>query len=354
MGLPNINIEFIAKGATAIVRSGRGVVACIMADATEGGDPFVTYTSVADVDFTKYTENNYEYLQMIFAGAPSKVHVVRVAAETPDYAAALKVLQYLKFNYLTVPDIDNEGVTVVTSWIKEQRDQQKKTFKVVLPTVKADHEGIINFTTGGIVTNFSKRKLTAAQYCPRIAGVFAGLTLDRSATYYNLTDISAADTPDDPDARIDAGELIVVYDGDSYKLGRAVNSLTTFTGDKRSDMSKIKIVEGMDLYKDDIKQTFEDFYVGNYINDYDNKQMFVAAINSYTKQLEGNVLDRSYDNAVAVDVEAQRTYLESGGTDTTSMADIDVAKANTGSHVFINSNVKFVDAMEDMDMRVNM
>ncbi len=354
MGLPNINIEFIAKGATAIVRSGRGVVACIMADATEGGAAFATYTSVADVDFTKYTEQNYTYLQMIFAGAPSKVHVVRVAAKTPDYTAALKVLKDIKFNYLTIPSIDEEGVTVVTAWIKEQRDQYKKTFKAILPNIKADHEGIINFTTGGIVSSFSQQTLTAAQYCPRIAGVLAGLTLDRSATYYKLTDISAADTPDDPDARIDAGELIVVYDGDSYKLGRAVNSLTTFTGDKRADLAKIKIVEGMDLYRDDIRQTFEDRYVGNYINDYDNKQLFVAAVGSYIKQLEGNVLDRSYDNTAVVDVEAQRTYLESSGTDTTNMADIDIAKANTGSRVFVRSNIKFVDAMEDMDMVVDM
>lgn len=65
-------------------------------------------------------------------------------------------------------------------------------------------------------------------------------------------------------------------------------------------------------------------------------------------------MDRSYDNTVSVDIGAQRIYLEGRGTDTTEMDDTAVAQANTGSKVFICSNVKFVDAMEDLDMTVNM
>ena len=40
--------------------------------------------------------------------------------------------------------------------------------------------------------------------------------------------------------------------------------------------------------------------------------------------------------------------------DTTDMDDVAVAKANTGTRVFINSNVKFVNTMEDLNMNVNM
>ena len=64
--------------------------------------------------------------------------------------------------------------------------------------------------------------------------------------------------------------------------------------------------------------------------------------------------DKSYDNVVAIDIDAQRTYLESRGMDTSEMDDIAVAKANTGTKVFIASNVKFVNAMEDLKMNVNM
>ena len=110
----------------------------------------------------------------------------------------------------------------------------------------------------------------------------------------------------------------------------------------------------MDLYADDIRETYEDNYVGKIINDYDGKQMFVAAIGAYHKGLLGNVLDKSFDNTAAIDIDAQRAYLESKGTDTSEMDDIAVAKANTGVKVFITSNIKFVNAMEDLNMNVNM
>ena len=115
-----------------------------------------------------------------------------------------------------------------------------------------------------------------------------------------------------------------------------------FTTEKTEDVRFIKIVEGMDLYMDDIRETYEENYVGKIINDYDGKQMFVAAIGAYHKGLLGNVLDKSFDNVVAIDIDAQRTYLESKGMDTSEMDDIAVAKANTGTQVFIASNVKFV------------
>ncbi|MFR8426898.1 MAG: hypothetical protein ACLVCH_04125 [Roseburia inulinivorans] len=72
------------------------------------------------------------------------------------------------------------------------------------------------------------------------------------------------------------GELIIVFDGKKYKIGRGVNSLVTFTTEKTEDVRFIKIVEGMDLYMDDIRETYEENYVGKIINDYDGKQMFVV------------------------------------------------------------------------------
>lgn len=74
------------------------------------------------------------------------------------------------------------------------------------------------------------------------------VSLARSSTYYVLDDISEAETPDDPDDRINAGELVIVFDGRKYKIGRGVNSLVSFTTEKTEDVRFIKIVEGMDLY----------------------------------------------------------------------------------------------------------
>lgn len=349
MGLPNINIVFKTKGVTAIKRSGRGIVALVIKDNTEGGKPFEVFKSVSDIDFTKFKKRNYEYLKLIYEGAPNKVLVFRQPEEATDYQGILRQLVNLKWNYLTIPQLDSSNMTFISAWIKEQRGKQK-TFKVILPNCVADHEGIINFTTDNIESTLGETNFSTAEYCVRIAGLLAGLSLARSATYFVLPDVLSADVPEDQSERIDKGELIILFDSENYKLGRAVNSLTTFTTEHGEEFSKIKIMEGVDLYNDDIRTTFEDYYIGKYRNDYDNKQAFVAAVNAYNKELEGDVLDKSYDNKTAIDIEAQRQYLESKGIDTSKMDDVAMAKANTGSRVFVMGNIKFVDAMEDLDM----
>lgn len=64
-GLPEINIIFKTKGVTAIERSARGIVACILKDDTDGAQGLNVYDSIIDVDFTQWTERNYEYLKLI-------------------------------------------------------------------------------------------------------------------------------------------------------------------------------------------------------------------------------------------------------------------------------------------------
>lgn len=353
-GLPSFSMIFSGKAVSAIERSARGIVALVLKDSTEGGADKNIYKRVDEVDFEHWTEKNYEYLKLVFAGAPSSVIVLRMAEGEKNYETLLKKLRDFKWNYLAIPDLEEGDTATVSAWIKQCRDEERKTFKAVLANCKGDHEGIVNYTTENVASTITGKTYTACQYCVRIAGILAGLSLARSCTYYVLDDISSADTPDDPDERINAGELVIIFDGRKYKIGRGVNSLVTFTTEKTEDVRFIKIVEGMDLYMDDIRETYEENYVGKLINDYDGKQMLVAAISAYHKGLLGDVLDKSFDNVVMVDTSAQRTYLESRGMDTSDMDDVAVAKANTGTKVFLTSNIKFVNAMEDLKMSVNM
>ena len=353
LGLPSFSMIFSGKGVSAVERSARGIVACILTDDTEG-DGISIYKKVDEVDFEKWNEANYGFLKLIFAGAPSKVIAVRRTENEEGYSKVLQQLKNMKWNYLCIPGLSPADTTVVSAWIKQYRNDEKKTFKAVLAHTAADHEGIINLTTENIASAITGKTHTAAEYCARIAGMLAGMSLARSSTYFVLDDISHAEVPEDPDERIDGGELVIVFDGSRYKIGRGVNSLVTFTTEKTEDVRFIKIVEGMDLYMDDIRETYEEHYAGKIINDYDGKQMLVSAIGAYHKELVGNVLDRSYDNSVSVDVDAQRTYLESRGMDTSGMDDVEVAKANTGTRVFLTSSIRFVNAMEDLTMSVNM
>ncbi len=354
MGLPEILVSFKTKALEAIDGTARGIVALILHDDTEGGAEITEYKSVTDVDPTQWSERNYDYIKLVYEGVPTKVIIYRMGTENKNYNAALKVLQNYKWNYLTIPGINEEGVSTVSAFIKESREQRHKTFKAVLPNCKADHEGIINFTTDNIRSSLSKTAFSTAEYCARICGLLAGLPFTRTCTYYVLNDIISADTPQDPDERIDKGELILIYDGENFKIGRGVNSLVSFTTEKGRDFSIIKIVEGMDKYQDDIRETFEDAYVGKIRNDYDAKQMFVKAIMAYQQGLTPDVLDQSFDNTAEIDVAAQRQFVEAQGIDTSSLDDTAMARYNTGSHVFVSSHVKFVNAMEDLKLVCHM
>ncbi len=349
MGLPKINILFKEIGVTAIKRSARGIVALIIRDDTEGTFKKKVYKSVSDVDFTKINERNYDYLKLIYKGAPSKVIAINIGSDG-NMNEALKMLEPLKWNYLTFPQVTSEEVVMLSAWIKEMREDKKKTFKAVLPNSASDHEGIINFTTDNILSTISETVFKVGEYTTRIAGMLAGLPLSRSSTYYVFDDILECDYPLDADNRVDNGEFIIIFDGDEFKAGRGVNSFTSFSAEKGKDFSKIKIVEGIDLYNDDIRETFEKYYVGKFRNDYDNKQALVSAINAYNRELEGDVLDKSYDNKTQIDVQAQENYLNKKGISTEDYDEMKIKTANTGSSVFLKGSIKFVDAMEDLDM----
>lgn len=356
LGIPEIVIEFRTKGLSAIERSARGIVAILLKDATEGGQEISVYDSIVDIDFEHWTAQNYDLIKRVFHGGPTRVIAVKVPEGAANYSDALRKIRDLKWNYLTVPSLQDGEATDVAAWVKEQRDEKKKTFKAVLPSIAADHEGIINCTTGRVVIKEGET-LTAfdnGQWCARIAGMLAGLSLARSSTFYSFPEIVEASVPEDPDKAIGKGELVLIYDEEAYKIGRGVNSLTTFTAEHGEEFRKIKIMEGIDLYMDDIRGTFKNKYVGKVINDYDNKQAFIAAIMVYHKTLQGNVLDRSFDNIARISLEQQRLYLQGKAVDTSKMSDIQILKANTGSKVFLESHVKFVDAMEDLYMVVNM
>ncbi|MBU7320277.1 phage tail sheath subtilisin-like domain-containing protein [Paenibacillus oleatilyticus] len=350
MPLPTINITFSSLAVSAIQRSQRGVVALILKDSTGTFDT-KEYTSVSDVQSSDWTADNLRYIKDAFLGVPSKVIVERLATAATNYNAALTRLSVKKWNYLAIPGIATADVTAISTQVKTWRDANKKTFKAVLPEASADHEGVINFATSGI--KVESNTYSASQYTARIAGILAGLALNRSATYYVLSEVSGITESATPDADVDAGKLILINDGEKIKIARGVNSLTTTTTSKGADWKKIKVIEGHDLIQEDITRTFENDYVGKVVNSYDNQSLLIAAVNAYLKGLEGDVLDPSANNSVGVDINAQRLAWQGIGTDTSTWDDQKVKEMSFQSKVFLSGNLKFLDAVEDLTMAIS-
>jgi hypothetical protein len=352
MPLPEINITFSSLATSAVERSQRGIVALILKDDT-GVFTEKIYTSVTDVLSADWTAANLQYIKDAFLGIPSKVIVERLDVAAVDYSAALAVLALKRWNYLAIPGIIVADVATISTWLIDQRTNVKKTYRAVLPSSASDNEGVINFTTAGIVVG--AKTYSASDYTARIAGILAGLPLTRSATHFVLSEVDSITdiTVAAENTAIDAGELILINDGEKVKIARGVNSLKTITAPKTEDWKKIKIIEGHDLIRDDITNTFNDDYVGEVVNSYDNQAIFITALNAYLRTLKGDVLDPNAGNTVDVNIAAQRTAIEGTGTDTSTWTDQKVKEFAFQSKVFLIGSLKFLDAMEDLTMEIS-
>lgn len=348
MGLPKILIEFKTLAETIIARSERGIVAVILKDNSNTTETY-TYTKESEIVKSHFTASNLAYLSLIFMGNPSKVIVERMQTDS-DISVALERLKNKHWYYLTVPSVTDDEKDTVVEFIKNMRNTFHKTFKAVLPSCDANFEGIINFCTDNI--KVGSKTYTTSEFCARIAGILAGLPLNRSATYFALNEVTSITESETPDEDVDNGKLILINDGIKIKIARGVNSFTDFNDEKGEDFSKIKIIEAIDMMRDDVRTTFEDEFVGKVENSYDNKIVFVAAVNKYFKDLANRgVLYDEFDNKAEIDIESTRQWL-SLTKDVSSWEDEKIKTANTGTYVFLKANVQVQDAIEDMNFGI--
>ena len=381
-----MNIAFIEAGIEAIQRSQRGIVALLLEEDTDtvtklltdhiGSDGKTTIKAIKN-PFTVYTtddipdelsDDNKDYITKASIGyvkSPYRVKVYlmdKVTDETENAAAdkfadALKTLATDRWDYLAIPTIVTAQCESVATWLKTNRENNGKRSKVVLPGYAADYEGVINFSNTKIVT--ASKTYTGSQYTPRIAGLIAGTPLTISATYAPLSEVIDCDryTEDENDEKVNNGEFFIWYDGEKFKMSRAMNSLVTTTQGKLEAYQTIKSVDIMDAIYDDIKKTAQDSYIGKYTNDYDNKQLLISAIMGYFKELEdGRLLQKDYSE-VDINVEKVRTYqLEHGLYTKEELADMDdlaIKKLDTKKQVLLTAKIKILDAMEDIDLPIN-
>ncbi|WP_337544811.1 phage tail sheath subtilisin-like domain-containing protein [Megasphaera sp.] len=362
-GMPQVLINFKTKGTTAIKRSARGIVAMILHNESKDEIHNYTIRDVSDIPDTGLTAENIDLIKKCLLGTPLRVLVYTLPTSTVEGATktqanVLKMLANIKWNWLCAPTATTQEQNDLASWIKTQRSNKHKTFKAVLSDQAADHEGVVNFCTNDIKVKTDTDSFgnpvyttyTAVQYTARIAGILAGLALDRSATYFKLTEVESVEVYEDIDTLIDHGELLLIdeQDGDGVKIARACNSLTTFTTDKGEEFRKIKIIEGIDMVTDDIRDTFKKYYVGKVINDYNHKMLFISAILVYFSEIKGNVLDADAPNTVDINTTWQSNYAKLHGDDPTTMSVMEIRQYNTGDTLALVGDIRFVDAMENL------
>jgi phage tail sheath protein len=357
MGLPSINIEFYRKATSFMARSERGTVLLLLRDTTKTTVVNV-YSSVEDVVKADWTAENFRVIDLCFMGKPNKVIVVRAVSKVSgiDVDECKQLIENLKFDWFAAPCLSKEEGALFASYFNSQKKEKYKKGKAVLFDQAADSPAVINFATTNISIVYKGEVVTikSEDYTARIAGLLAGVSLTESATFKVLREIVDIKQPKKPDDDVNAGKLIIIFDGEKFKIARAVTSLVTVSEEMPEDFKKIKIVEASDMVRSDIKSTYEDQYVGKRNNTYDNKQIFVGAVHSYLTELGGQVIDEDEDIEVAIDTAWIKKYLDDKKKDTSEMSEIELNKSNTGSHLAIKAKFRFLDAMEDLVMGIEM
>lgn len=350
LGLPSVDIVFKQEGITAIERGDRGIVALILKDTKAVGKH--TIYDITDMDETLSEDNKMFILDALKGNtnAPKRLEVY-VLASGETLLDALNYFENTQFDYLVYPVATDEEKTQIATWIKGMRDNEGVMVKAVLANENTDHEGVINFTTEGIVTK--AKTYTASQFTPRIAGLIAGTNLKIATTYANIPEVLEVpyEKKRDIEARIGNGELVIFKQSGQNRIARGVNSLTTTSDVKGEAFQKIKLVDIMDLMTNDIRKTCHKSYIGKYANSYDNKCILMTAIEGYLDQLVIDGLIERGTIKVDIDMEAQKAYLKSTGIDISDMREQQIKEYNTKDKVFISIKCKILDAIEEISIR---
>ena len=350
MAMPEINILFKTLAKTASIRSARGVACIVVKDSAVEGK----YVYTREKQITQsYDDDNLSLVKEAF----NKYGVTKLVVYAIDKTGgtlqdALNNLKKVEINYLACNFALEENDVTLLKQFKETRVKNNMDLQIIA-NVAADDEYFINFASTGISVNGSA--IEPHRFMCKLAFILASIPQTESATYYVLDDVTAVTEIENEDEAVEAGKIFITFDGEKYKLSRAVNSKTTLAANEKKDLKKIKITEGKIIVKGDIYKVFRDKYIGKCNNDYNDRLSLVSEINRYLTNLayEG-ILNIDYDNHVELDVQAMRDYMETEvDTDTSDMKDIDVLKdveGLCGSKVFIKGQVRFVDAMEDITL----
>ena len=356
MGLPVMNVIFVAAARNSIRRSERGTVGMIIKDTkVPAKNPAIIYKE-KDIP-EELSETNKEQIQFALKGndtAPSKIIVYVLETNAENYSKALDYFSFKKVTWLCCPTVKADSQeSAVVSWVKEQREGRNKV-KAVLPENTADDEGIVNYATSSVTVG--EKEYDPEAFCSRIAGLLAGTSYKISSTFAVLEDVQDCERMDKTalDTAIDAGKFMLFYDGEKVKAARGVNSMTKVKASKSEPWKKIRVVETMDMIHDDLILLAEDNYIGKYPNTYDNKCLLISAINSYLRELERSQLIQDY--TVDLDVEAIKDYMINNKgvsrDDAEAMSDAEIKKQYTDEKVFLEAAVTIVDVMEDITLEI--
>lgn len=361
MGMPEIVINFREDVGTFLYRLGRGIVCYVHIDAEASTPEYYRIDYKTDTDTVLASATGKDELvpivKRMFDFGASRI----IVAVATAFTAVEDWLELQRFNYLALVS-SSTADSGIMDWCEGIEFRAGRKFMLIWDSSETATDADMK----RFVVSVYPASSTKIPYgTPMdIAAVIAGSS-DRSATYvplvYNneLTEAQLALYPGYKSAtaneKIDAGQLTIVNDGEKIKVGRAVTTFykkdtdTPSNDTTKRSFAKVRPVDIMNMIEDDIRDNFDNQYVGQVLNSYENKMSFINLINSvYLAGLEGTALDPDGENRVDIDVEAHIQYIKEEGKDPTTMTEAEIRKYNTGDKVYLAGSLRILDTMEDL------
>ncbi|NOL32111.1 phage tail sheath family protein [Bacillus altitudinis] len=218
-------------------------------------------TDVKELKQNKYVSFSGEGEVTITAGVTlsgGKNSVPSVA----DYTAFLEAAETEYFDVIALPNNTSEQLKATfVAFVKRLRDDQGRKVQGVLPNYEADHEGIINVTSGVLLEDGTE--ITPAKATAWVAGAAAGANFNQSLTFVEYE--GAVDTlerldNDQVEYRLSQGEFLFTFDARdrTVSVEKDINSLTTYTTEKNKTFAKNKIIRVLDAINNDLTRELKD------------------------------------------------------------------------------------------------
>ncbi|HIW31213.1 MAG TPA: phage tail sheath family protein [Candidatus Paenibacillus intestinavium] len=264
-----------------------------------------TVTTVADL------ENNH-YIEWSGTEPLTATAGITLAGGTDgnasgeDFSAALTAFEAYPFNVLGVPLDDTPSKQLAVAFVKRQREEEGKKLQAVLINYpSADYEGIISLRNG--IVTADGLQVPPSSLVWEIAAMQASDHINESLTYTtipNAVDAFPRLTNSETIAALKNGELVITALNGSAVIEQDINTLRSFTTDRSKAFSKNRVIRILDSIGNDVKQIFEQFYIGKVSNDADGRALLQGEIVSYLQKLQGLGAIQSFDSQKDVSVQA--------------------------------------------------
>lgn len=343
-----------ALADTIEIRATKGVLYLALDDATVPSKIYV-YNKYKEVT-EQWDSKNKEYIRSAFLDYGVKKIVVAVGHDDADgidgsLEETLKLVNKIRFNgWIVAPAITtNDAKKTLCDFVKAQRTEEDYPLKGVVYNYKPDFEGVVNFTG----TDLEIDNYTENEYCLDVASVFCTLGANESITNHVVKKVKNCDVKTDADKCVAEGELFLINNGIDIVFTNGVNSLQTIPEKQNEYLTHVRVIESIDLVKEDINTICNKKVLGKRGNSYSNRRTLCADINNYLTSLQGSYLSNDEKSYCELDVEATREYLEKTlMINTDEMEDEEVLKQKLGTYVFLSITLYIMDIMEDITFKI--